>query len=108
MAEPVTIERFAVLAGAAGHIRKHYGDRLAELYVLPQRSYPDCDDEDVEIDELHLVAILNPPVDVFDEFEFTASLTGMLFEQHGFYVTTHIAKPASELATLTRDEGVRL
>lgn len=109
MAQIDTIERADALAEAARRIRDHYGERLAALYALPDYPFPDGESTDVdEIPELNLVAILNPPVDVFREIEFAADLTDELYDEVGFYVTTQVVDPGEDLATKARKEGVRI
>jgi hypothetical protein len=110
MAELLSIQRADVLADAARRIRKHLGERLAELYALPQYPFPDNGGEVGEevLPELHLVAVLNPPISVFQELEFTADLTGDLCDRYGFYVSTNLSLVGDELAEQAREEGVRL
>jgi hypothetical protein len=108
MAEPLTTQRSDVLAGAARKIREHFGDNLAELYLLPQSPYPEDEGDASNADDLHLVAILAASADAMSEFDFTSKLTTTLYDEFGFLVTTHVAKPGGELALLARSEGVRL
>ena len=100
MAEPILITRADVLAGAARRLRQHFGPRLSELFALF--------DEKSDADELHLIAIVNSPVDLFVEVGFTAQLTGELYDAYGYFVTTHLVKPTGDLAELARSEGVLL
>jgi RecB family exonuclease len=92
-----------VLAEAARQLRDHYGARLEELYALPRSPYEP--DEDAHI---HLVLVLEEPVDAYDEADPLSRIIDALNRQYaGAHVLfQHIAD--GSLAELARREGVRL
>lgn len=107
MAETLSIERADVLAEAARRIRKHYCERLIELYVVSRHPYPEGGGEG-EVQELNLVAILHSPVNVFEETDFSVDLNDALDYEFGYFVSIHVDSPTGDLAEWARKTGVRI
>lgn len=92
-----------VLAEAASRLRRHYGERLKELYALPRSPYDP--DEDSHI---HLVLVLKDPFDAYEEAEPLSRIVDALNRRYAgdLVVFQHIAD--DQLAAQARAEGVRL
>ncbi len=102
-----------ILATLSRRYREHYGDRLIEIYAVPEFPFSDEGPEETEDDDvraIEVVVLLEGPYDPFEETDPVVDIAMDVTEEYDWWmgIFARHASQSDDLADWARENGVEI